>query len=82
MTLHRKIYWRPYLIYNHPSTVFFEAANTFVKFALARLFFTFPTCMKNAKYSPQVQANFYSQQKMFGTSEKRLNKILERGEKF
>ena len=38
--------------------------------------------MKNAKYSSQVQANFYLQQKMSGTSEKRLNKILERGEKF
>ena len=38
--------------------------------------------MKNAKYSSQVQANFYLQKKMSGTSEKRLNKILERGEKF
>lgn len=38
--------------------------------------------MKNAKNSSQVQANFYLQQKMPGTSEKRLDKILERGEKF
>lgn len=38
--------------------------------------------MRNAKYSSQVQANFQSQQKMFGTSDKKLNKILERGEKF
>lgn len=46
------------------------------------IFYFFLTCMKNAKYSSQVQANFYLQQKMSGTSEKRLNKILERGEKF